>query len=149
MAVFKVRRDALFMKSASVKGSFLADTGFNTTSGSVSTFSGGLTAASTFTVTGSAIIGSGGTAIAGMLAGSTAGCPADIAASAVGAASYAVTGLTTAHKLFVTGASMTSGLVLQNVVVAAGSFTANYGNVLSTDTTAACTVVYYLAVLDK
>jgi len=44
MAKFKVRRDALFMKSASIKGLFDADAGFNTVSGSVSTFSGGLTA---------------------------------------------------------------------------------------------------------
>ena len=146
MAMFKVRRDLYLAQAACISGS--ANVGGNLAVTGTVTSTAGITASSSLSVSACATFGSGGTTIAGILSGSTAGCPADIGASAVGAASYAVTGLTTSHKLFITPASMTSGLVLQNVDVAAGSFTANYGNVLSTNTTAACTVVNYLAILD-
>jgi hypothetical protein len=151
MSKFKVRRDALFMKSASIKGSLLADTGFNTTSGSVSTFSGGLTAASTFTVTGSAIIGTGGTAIAGMLAGSGELVIGALNASATSAASFSVPGLTVAHKVFVTPACM-SGCVTVACAFAWPStcdLVVRFSNQTDENVGAGTSAVFYLAVLDK
>ena len=147
---FKVRRDFLAMQSASVKETLLVDGGI--TGASTLDVTKGVTLASTLAVTkgiiasSSLALGSGGTEIKSILAGSVAGCPGNIASSATGAASYALTGLTTSHRLMVTPASVADGLAFVSACIpAAGSFLATYANVTNGTVNAACSVVYYIA----
>lgn len=151
MAVFKVRRNLLAMKSASIKGAFEADGGYTTPSGSVSTFDGGLTAASTFIASGCAIIGAAGTPIAGILAGSGELVIGALAASATSAASFSVTGLTVAHKVFVTPACMSGCVTVACAFAwpATCDLVIRFSNQTDEGVGAGTSAVFYLAVLDK
>lgn len=149
---FKVRRNALFMRSASVIGTGPThfDEGLETASGSVSTFKGGLTAASSFLVTGSAIIGASGRAIAGLLAGSATMVFGNIVSGGASVASIAVAGLTTAHKVFIGASDLDPDLSIACVgTVSTGCLFVNVQNTGSTQYTGATEVISYLAILDK
>lgn len=149
MATFKVRRDFRAMQPASFYENVDIDYGITTKSGSVSTYQGGLTAASTFTVTGSAIIGSTGTAVAGLLAGS-GNIIVGATASTASVTSLLVANLSTAHKVFVNAACISGCLTLACAYCRVASYlTVNVVNHTSEDVTGAACAIYYLAVLDK
>lgn len=78
-----------------------------------------ITAASTVTVSCALAVGDGGTRISNILAGSGNLVVGALASSATSAASFSVTGLTTAYKTFVTAASLsgctTTGCVFTGV----------------------------------
>jgi hypothetical protein len=161
---FKVRRQAYFKRGITTAstlnvtgamtqtGKITAAVGIDTTSGSVSTFSGGLTGASTVTVTGSAIFGTGGTAIAGILAGSGEVVFGAVAASTASATCFTVTGLTVAHKIFVNAACVsacaTTACVYANPATPT-ELVYSINNNTSEALGAGTSTVHYLAILDK
>lgn len=121
-------------------------------------FQRGITTASTInttgtvTIGGSAIFGSGGTAIAGILAGSGALTFGAVAASAASATCFPVTGLTTAHKIFITAASLSACVTVACAQCYTGTPACLNITVLNQSTEAlgaGTSTVYYLAVLDK
>lgn len=175
MAKFKVKRAALFMSNASIVKALEVDQGLSTKSGSVSTFAGGLTAtstvilsgdttisgsvsqtgaftaASTFTVSTCAIIGTDGTAIAGILAGSGNLVIGALASSATSAASFAVAGLTVAHKIFITAACLSACITAGCVYTGAATcdLLVQLHNQSDEAVAAGTCAVFYIAVLDK
>lgn len=153
----KVRRQAYFVRgikcasTVSTTGKITADVGINTTSGSVSTFSGGLTAASTMSVTGSLISGTGGTPVAGILCGSAA-VAIGATASATSATCFPVAGLTAAHKIFLSSGSLSGCLIAGCPEFRTGTtpcLHVVFWNPTTEDVTAGTSTLFYLAVLDK
>lgn len=102
-----------------VAGAF-TQSGDMTFSGSVS-FADSVAAASDFNTSGCVQIGATGTNIFHILAGSVAASTPAINASATGTASATVTGLTTAHKLFVSCSAVSGCLTMYNVYCAGAS----------------------------
>jgi hypothetical protein len=151
MAKFKVRRNALFTQSASITQDLEVDQGLSTKSGSVSTFAGGLTAGSTFSVTGCAIAGSDGTPLAGILAGSGNLVVGALASSATSAASFSVTGLTSDYKVFVTAACLSGSVTVACAWGDAGTcdLVVRITNQSDEALGAGTSAVFYFAVLDK
>lgn len=156
-STFKVRRQLRVMRAASFYNTVGADGGFTTPSGSVSTFSGGLTAASLFTVSGSAVIGTGGTTLSKILTGSLAVTQPLIEASIdTGTVDACITGLSSSganYKWQFTATSAPKGSVLVSAVASANSpsgvFTFTFANTDASDDTAACEVtLHYLGILD-
>jgi len=155
MAKFKVRRDALFMQSASFVGGASAASTMTIAGaaciGGALAMTGGITAPSTFTVTGSLITGTGGTAIAGILAGSGNIVMGALSASTASVTCFAVTGLTQAHKLFVTGSGLSGCITVACAycTAAGGELVVGFINQSSEALGAGTSAVHYLAILDK
>ena len=150
--LFKVRRNLLAMRSASIIGGAAdIDKGVNTATGSVSTFSGGLTAASTFSATGCAIIGTGGTAIAGFLAGSGVLEFGNLNSGVASFGGITVTGLTQSYKVFISGSDLDPDLSVACVSCSPGGGVLRIGvqNTGSGTYTAASEFFTYIAFLDK
>jgi len=160
---FKVRRQAYFERGITCASKITATGGINTTSGSVSTFAGGLTAtsvvsftggltaASTVAVTGCLISGTGGTTIAGILCGSAA-VTIGANASTTSTTCFPVVGLTTSHKIFLSTGSMSGCFTVACPYCKAGTtpclvFKAD--NITSEDKAAGTSTLFYLAILDK
>lgn len=129
-------------------GKITAAVGIDTTSGSVSTFSGGLTAASTTTVSGCLISGTGGTPIAGILCGSAAFTLA-VSASGASAACFPVPGLTTAHKIFLSSGSLAGCATAVCPYCKTGTTPCLVFTVISPENVSGTSTLFYLAVLDK
>lgn len=149
---FKVKRQAYFKRGITCASAITAQVGVNTTSGSVSTFSGGLTAASTFTSSTSAIFGSGGTPIAGILCGSGELVYGNVAASVASATCFTVTGLTAAHKIFLTAACVSGCMYAACAYAnpaAPTELVVSMVNIFAEQVDAGTSAVYYLAILDK
>ena len=157
---FKVRRQSYFERGITSASKILAQVGIDTTSGSVSTFAGGLTAtsvisftggltaASTVAVTGSLVSGTGGTAIAGILCGSHAVTNA-VAASGASAACFPVAGLTTAHKIFLSTGRMSGCVTVACPYCKAGTPACLVFTMCSPEAVTGTCTLFYLAVLDK
>lgn len=150
---FKVRRNAMFMSSASFigPGPTDLDEGLQTSSGSVSTFKGGLTAASSFLVTGCAIFGTGGTAVAGILAGSAALTVASYVSGCAVTMAVTVAGLTQSHKVFVSASDLPANITLGPVSCSPGGGVMLLGvkNTGSTTNAEGTHSITYMAFLDK
>jgi len=155
MAKFKVRRDALFMQSASFVGGASAASTFAIAGaaciGGALTQTGGFTSGSTTTVTGSLITGTGGTAIAQILAGSGALTFGTVATSVASVTCFAVTGLTQAHKIFITGSGLSGSVTVACAysTAAGGELCVGVINQSSENLGAGTSNVHYLAILDK
>jgi hypothetical protein len=115
------------------------------------TVTGGLTAASTFSVTGSAIVGTGGTAIAGILAGSGEAVFGNINASAASTTSLTVTGLTQNHKVIFSPSDFSGSLTVTDFSCSPGGgvLTITVSNTAVETYTGATETFSYLAILDK
>ena len=111
---------------------------------SSATVTGGLTASSSLTV------GTGGANIMGILAGSFATSTPAISASATGYASALITGLTPAHKIFVSPSAMSGSLFIYEAYCD-GTCAAVIVNLLAAEDVAEDTGAKfgYFAVLDK
>lgn len=158
MATFKVRRNLHALQSASIYETADIDYGVNTSSGSVSTFSGGLTAASTFTATGCAIIGSASIALAEILCGSFNITTPDCNASATNTATACISDMGTegsAYKIFLLPQTIGTSQFISKVTASAdspsGVITVTFGNMLSNAAASSLVdaVFNYLAILDK
>ena len=146
---FKVRRQAYFKRGITAASKITAAVGIDTTSGSVSTFSGGLTAASTATVSGCLRAGAAGTYIAGILCGSGAIKLDGIAACTASVTCFPVTGVTAAHKIFISAACISGCMALACATANAGEIIVGFNNGASEAVGAGTSTVYYLAILDK
>lgn len=153
---FKVRRQAYFVRGITTASTLDVDGAVNLNStltvDGATTQTGGLTAASTFTSSTSAIFGSGGTAIAGILCGSGAIKLDGVAASVASATCFTVTGLTTAHKIFITAACISACLTTACVYANPATPTelvVTFNNNTTEAQGAGTSTVWYLAVLDK
>jgi hypothetical protein len=141
-STLNVDGDATFASSAV----FSASTSFSSCAAfaSSATVTGGLTASSSLTV------GAGGANIMGILAGSFATSTPVITASAVGYASALITGLTPAHKIFVSPSAMSGSLFIYEAYCD-GTCAAVIVNLLAAENVAEDTGAKfsYLAILDK
>jgi hypothetical protein len=165
---FKVKRQAYFKRGITTASTLDVDgavnlnstltvDGVTTQTGALNItgslgVTGGLTASSTLTSSTSAIFGSGGTPIAGILAGSGELVYGNIAASTASATCFTVTGLTAAHKIFLTAACV-SGCMYAACVYANPAtpteLVVTMMNIHAEQVDAGTSSVYYLAVLDK
>jgi len=113
---YKVDQNALFAQNACITKVLTVDGGIvagsTMTFAGSTTFSGKVRAASGFNTSGCVQIGATGTDIFHILAGSVASSTPVITASATGYASALITGLTPAHKIFVSPSAMSGSLFI-------------------------------------
>lgn len=145
---FKVKREAYFVKGIKTASTLYSTLG--ATFASTVSITKALTAASTVTLTGSLITGDGGTPIAGILAGSGAAIFGNLNACVASATSLAITGLTTAHKCFISP-SVWSACLTPTCMIASPAGWLRIGVRVSSSEgyTGATETFSYLAVLDK
>jgi hypothetical protein len=97
-------------------------------------------------------VGPNANRVAEILCGSVSGCYDAVASSAVSDASFIVTGMTTAHKVYATVYSATDScnLTMNRVVPGTDVITASFANIVGTDIALEGTAtIHYIAVLDK
>lgn len=140
-------QNACITKTLTVDGGIVAGSTM-TYAGSV-TFSGALIAASDLNTSGCVQIGAAGTDIFQILAGSVAASTPVIAVCATGFASALITGLTPAHKIFISPSAMSASLFIYEVYCDAAC-AAVIINLLAAEAVAEDTgaVFSYLAILD-
>lgn len=158
---FKVKRQAYFKRgittasTLNVTKGIVAACGLTVATGIVAsstmTLAGGFTAARVATTTGCLVVSTGGTPIAGLLAGSAAVTIGNIATSVASITCFPVTGLTTAHKVFINSACISGSLIATCAFCspAGASLMVGFVNYSSETLVGGASTLHYLAILDK